>query len=271
MALSANILAALIQTNLAASGANGKNLEKFCTGVATGIIMSIVGKTFTTSDIGTVPGAGTGIGVGITGLSSSNDVVILSGITITTKTGKILTLGTTNLSTVKKEMIVKKSGNIFATIKEVDKINFQITVDNTLSLSVNDVIDINTPSMVDAALRNMSRQGVNAPKLMKAIMDAVISHLSIATLSSINTPVFTGTGTIDVGSFNITANEMSNNIDSQLKLQGANGSNRTNLATAIGNAVASNILSSGTGSLTITGSASGIPVPGTGTGTGVIT
>lgn len=197
MALSANILATLIQANLAASGANGKNLEKFCTGVATGIVMSIVGKTFTTMDIGTVPGVGTGTGIGLIGLSSS--------------------------------------------------------------------------TMKNTALNLMSRQGSNASKLMQAIMDAVISHLSLATLSSIDTPVYLGTGTIVVGSITVIANEMNDNIDSQLKSQGANGSHRTELATAIGTGIASNILSSGSGILVITGTPSGIPIPGAGTGTGTIT
>lgn len=197
MALSPNILASLIQANLAASGANGKNLEKFCTGVATGIVMSIVGKTFTTMDVGTVPGVGAGVGIGLIGLSSS---------------------------------IMKAT-----------------------------------------ALNLMPRQGKNAPTLIQAITDAVISHLSLATLSSVNTPVYLGTGTIVVGSITVIANEMCSNIDSQLKSQGANGDNRTQLATAIGTGVASNILSSGSGILVITGTPTGIPVPGTGTGTGIIT
>lgn len=71
MALSAGALASLIQGNLEAQGAIGSNLAKFCTGIANGIVESIVGKSFTTADVGLTPGAGIGTGTGITGLSSS--------------------------------------------------------------------------------------------------------------------------------------------------------------------------------------------------------
>src|SRR5271170_261855 len=71
MALSANVLSGLIQANLEAFGADGYNLTKFCDGVAAGVVMSIVGQTFTTMDVGTIPGNGTGTGTGIVGLSSS--------------------------------------------------------------------------------------------------------------------------------------------------------------------------------------------------------
>lgn len=196
MALSPSVLASLIQANLAGYGANGSKLGVFCTAVATGIVMSIVGKTFTTIDVGTVPGVGAGSGVGITGLSSA--------------------------------------------------------------------------LMKSTALGLMSSQGVNAPKLMQAITDAVVAHLSTATLSSVNAPVFLGTGTIVPGSIAVIPAEMSGNIDSQLQAAGAQGENRTQLATVIGTGVATNILSFGSGTLVITGSPTGIPVPGAGSGTGTI-
>lgn len=197
MALSPSVLASLIQANLAGYGANGSNLGVFCTAVATGIVMSVVGKTFTTIDVGTVPGVGTGTGIGITGLSSS--------------------------------------------------------------------------IMKSTALGLMSSQGENAPNLMQAITDAVVAHLSTAaTLSSVHTPVFLGTGTIVPGSIAVIPAEMSSNIDSQLQANGAQGENRTQLATAIGTGVAMNILSLGSGIVVITGSPTGIPVPGAGSGTGTI-
>lgn len=197
MALSASILSGLIQSNLVAVGANGSNLSKFCDAVAKGIVESIVGKAFVTADVGTVPGIGTGIGVGILGLSSS--------------------------------------------------------------------------TMKSTALSLMHSVGVNADKLMQAIMAATVSHLSsAASLASTDTPVFLGTGTIVIGSITITSVEMSGNIDSELIGVGAKGVNRTELATAIGTGVASNILSSGTGTLVITGTPTGVPVPGSGSGIGVI-
>src|SRR5580700_10329751 len=72
MALSASALSALIKSNLQAVGANGSNLQKFCDAVAAGIVMSIVGQSFTSSDNGLVPGIGTGTGTGITGLMPSS-------------------------------------------------------------------------------------------------------------------------------------------------------------------------------------------------------
>jgi len=71
MALSASALSALIKSNMQAVGANGSNLQKFCDAVAAGIVMSVVGQSFTTSDNGLVPGVGTGTGTGIVGLTAS--------------------------------------------------------------------------------------------------------------------------------------------------------------------------------------------------------
>jgi len=196
MALSASVLANLIETNLQGYGANGSNLSKFCIAVATGIVMSIVGQSFTTLDVGTVPGTGAGTGVGITGLSQS--------------------------------------------------------------------------TMVNLALAVMVSRGSNAANLMNAIMMAVVTHLGTASLSTIDTPVFLGTGTVVVGSITVVEGAMASNILTQMQGQGAHGSNLSNLCTAIATGIASNILSAGTGTLVITGSPSGVPVPGTGTGVGTI-
>lgn len=195
--LSSSALSGLIRDNLAGNyNANGYNLQKFCDAIATGIVMSIAGKSFTTSDIGTIPGTGVGHGTGIAGLSSS-------------------------------------------------------TMQNT-------------------ALSLMISRGYNAGNLMISIMDSVVTHLGSATLTSSDSPVFVGTGTIAVGSIAVSASEMSNNITSQFEAQGAIGSNYGNLSTAIGTGVANNIIASGTGTLSITGSPSGITSPGSGTGSGAI-
>lgn len=76
MALSPTVLAGLINSNLMSVGANGSNLTPFCTAVGAGIVMSIVGKAFTTLDTGLVTGIGAGVGTGITGLQSSDMVSI---------------------------------------------------------------------------------------------------------------------------------------------------------------------------------------------------
>lgn len=195
--LSASVLGGLIDANLASAGAVGSKRTIFSNKVAAGIVMSIVGKSFTTSDTGLTPGAGTGTGTGITGLSSS--------------------------------------------------------------------------SMKSIALSTMVSQGDKADPLMNAIMMAVVQHLSAAAdLSSNDSPVYLGTGTIDVGSIAVVISEMSGNILSQLNSAGAVGAKRANLSLAIATGVVTNILAAGTGSLTITGAAPPIPVPGSGTGTGTI-
>ena len=196
--LSGSVLGSLIESDLRAQGAQGSNLSKFCTALAAGIVMSIVGKAFTTNDTGTVTGNGTGIGTGISGLSAS--------------------------------------------------------------------------TMKGLALADMFSRGSNADKMMQAIMTAVVTHLSTsAQLSSTDHPVFHGTGVIVVGSMAVSVSEMTANIDSQLQNVGARGSNRTKLSHAIATGICDNILSSGTGNLTITGTqTSPVPSPGSGSGTGVI-
>jgi len=173
-------------------------LQKFCTAVGTGIILSIVGKPFQTSDVGTVIGNGVGIGVGIQGLIPS--------------------------------------------------------------------------AMVGIALSFMPSVGKNADPLMTAIMNATATYLALAaTLTTIDIPVFIGVGTVQIGSILVVPAQMASSIDSQLQSAGANGKNRTILATAIANGVCTGILSSGTGIVTITGSPTiPIPIPGTGSGIGVI-
>jgi hypothetical protein len=198
VSLSASTLSSIMYSNFQAVGAKGSNLQKFCMAISSGVVMSIVGKSFVTVDAGTITGVGTGTGTGILGLSSS--------------------------------------------------------------------------SMKSKALGDMSSQGVNADKMMQAIMDAVVSHLmSSATLTTANAPVFAGTGVVTVGTIAVVGSEMGSNIDSQLQGVGANGRNRTQLAMAIGDGVCTNILSSGTGNVVITGSLTiPPPLPGAGAGTGVI-
>jgi hypothetical protein len=133
------------------------------------------------------------------------------------------------------------------------------------------VTSLDSSAMTTTALATMSRQGINAFKLMNAIMTAVVSHLSsAASLSSIDAPVFTGTGTIVIGSWSITESLMESNIIAELDAVGAHGVNAPNLSKAIATGIVTNILADGTGTLVITGSG-GTPSPGTGSGTGTIT
>jgi hypothetical protein len=132
------------------------------------------------------------------------------------------------------------------------------------------IIGLSASSMEEIALASMSSTGKNAAPMMQAIMTAVVAYLgSAATLSTVDSPVFIGTGTIVVGSISVSASVMGSDIDSQLQSSGANGKNRTNLSDAIANGICSGILSSGTGAVVISGT--GIPTgPGTGVGTGII-
>lgn len=52
-------------------GFKGSYLHKFTGVIGNGSAAEVVGKTFTTTDVGTVPGAGTGAGVGIVGISAA--------------------------------------------------------------------------------------------------------------------------------------------------------------------------------------------------------
>lgn len=197
MALSPSVLAGLISSNLTSEGAKGANLQKFCAAVGAGIVQSIVGKAFTTTDVGLVIGAGAGTGVGVIGLSNSQ--------------------------------------------------------------------------MISVALSQMATKGRNAEKLMSAIMNATVTHLGSATLTTVNAPVFVGAGTVVVGSIAVVESQMALNIDTQLQGVGAKGKNRTHLANAIAAGVARQIIAAGTGTVTIVGSVIvPPPVAGAGVGTGTI-
>lgn len=197
MALSATVLANLIQTNLQNVGANGSNLSVFCNAVAAGIVLSIVGQTFNTLDVGFVTNPGTGNGIGITGLSDT--------------------------------------------------------------------------AMSSMAINAMPSHGDNAMALMNSIMEATVSHLSsAAVLSSTDTLVYSGTGNIILGTFSITLAVMKDNIMNQLLSVGANGSNLSVLCNAIATGIVNEILSTGTGMVTITGVPPAFTVPGTNIGVGSI-
>lgn len=133
------------------------------------------------------------------------------------------------------------------------------------------IIGLISDNMVQTSMQTMPRTGTNAERSFKAIMTAVVAHLTAATLTSSHTPVFAGTGTVVVGSIPVTIEEMTGNIDQQLMKVDAKGSNRTIYCKAIATGIVKEILQSGTGAVIITGSPIGIPSAGAGTGIGVIT
>jgi len=61
-----------LQTNLQAKGFGGSQLANFTNAIGNGSESHVIGKAFTTTDVGTVPGNGVGSGVGITGLNQVN-------------------------------------------------------------------------------------------------------------------------------------------------------------------------------------------------------
>jgi hypothetical protein len=196
MNLSADALADMIQANLKKHGDGGANQKKFCQALATGIVMTIVGKPFITQDVGTVAGPGVGNGTGIKTLMYDD--------------------------------------------------------------------------MTQLALAMMPTKGENARKCFDAINMAVVDHLkSSATLKSTHAPVAIGVGTI-MHIASILAPEMAKNIDDQLKVKGANGSNRTIFSLCVATGICTDILKNSTGQVIIVGSPIGIPAPGAGVGAGVI-
>ena len=68
MSLVAPTWSAALFADLAGKGFVGSRLMDFTDAVANGSVIHVVGKSFTTTDVGTVPGAGTGSGTGITSI-----------------------------------------------------------------------------------------------------------------------------------------------------------------------------------------------------------
>lgn len=61
-------MSAALNAALTGKGMVGSELTKFCTVVGNGCVTAVVGKAFVTTDAGTTPNAGTGTGVGISGV-----------------------------------------------------------------------------------------------------------------------------------------------------------------------------------------------------------
>jgi hypothetical protein len=134
------------------------------------------------------------------------------------------------------------------------------------------IMSLDPATMTQIAISVMISTGYNAFKLMSAIMNAVVQHLSTsATLTTVNVPVFLGTGTVTVGSIGVDIPNLKEALVTALRAIGANGYNLENLCLAIATGIVTNILSNGTGTVTITGLPNGTPIPGGGVGQGVIT
>jgi hypothetical protein len=128
---------------------------------------------------------------------------------------------------------------------------------------------LDADGMKQQALAAMKSRGANADKTMGFIMDSTVQHLAEATLTSVDTPVFAGTGTIVLGSITVTVADMTQSIVSALKDSGANGRNVQPFANAVATGIAFGMMTA-TGTLVIAGAGSPTPSPGTGSGTGEI-
>lgn len=188
---------ATLQATLAGVGMLGDKLPDFCNAVGNGSVNHVVGKQFTTTDVGSTPGSGNGSGTGINGLVQSNI-----------------------------------SNSIYA-----------------------------------KCVSTFGQFGSKLQDFCDAVASACISEMAKATLSSTHSPVFLGSGVVDIGSIAVVGADWGLAIESAAP--SFLGSQWPNMAKAMGEGQADEILASGTGTVTISGSG-GTPVPGVGTGTGNI-
>jgi hypothetical protein len=128
------------------------------------------------------------------------------------------------------------------------------------------ILGLSAASMKSTALGLLSSQGPKADTFLQAIMNAVVSHLSVSTLfTSTHPSVGVGTAIVTIGSISVNSVGMANSIKTELENDGAIGANLSNLCTSIATGIVTNILASGTGNIVISGIA-GIPAAGVGTG-----
>lgn len=113
-------------------------------------------------------------------------------------------------------------------------------------------------------------QGIRLRDVCDSIGETCVAEMNQATLTSVHTPVFAGTGTIVPGSIGVVGPDWGTSIFGVgvgLQFQGIRWNDWSQ---AIGIGQAMNVQNFGTGSVVISGSPSGIPVPGAGAGTGTI-
>ena len=183
----------------------------------------------------------------------------------------LITTGGANGSNLQKFCDAVAQGIVVSIVGSTFETNDSgLTSNNGIGTGIG-IAGLSSSSMTTTALSNMSSTGSNALNLMQSIMDATVQHLSTAaSLSSTDSTVYSGTGIIIIGSISVTTSNMYNNINNSLLSSGANGINRENLSHAIATGIVTNILSSGTGTLTITGSPAPPFSPSTDVGTGTI-
>jgi hypothetical protein len=131
-----------IEASMASKGNAGVNLSVMSLALGSGSVMSVVGKTFETTDTGTGSGAGVGAGVGITGVTAP---------------------------------------------------------DVSLALKA-------------AYLQEFGMMGTTFPDIADAVSQGLEQQLSLATLTSAHSPVYAGTGVLNLGSIPVSASEWASNV-----------------------------------------------------------
>lgn len=199
MALDGSRWSGTLFAALQAKGFMGSRLQDFTDAVGKGSVTHVVGKSFTTLDVGTVPGNGVGTGVGIIGFAPS-----------------------------------------------------QIS------------------SLIFSFCQGAGFTGSRLRDVCDAVGQAASVEMALASLSSIDAPVFLGVGNIVPGSIGVDGGGWGSSIQSVGSGENFIGSKWPDFAQALGKGQALPVQSTGTGILAITGSPSGVPVPGTGNGSGTI-
>ena len=96
--------------------------------------------------------------------------------------------------------------------------------------------------------------GVDLPTITDALSDALAAQLALTSLSSSHSPVYIGTGIVDVGSIAVDAGAWGTAIESLGITSGLLGDDWPDFATEAASEMASAIIAGGTGSVTISGS-----------------
>lgn len=186
-------------SGLSSYGFTGSQLRNFTDAVGNGSALSVIGKPFTTLDTGTIPGVGSGTGVGITGFTGGQ-----------------------------------------------------------------------VSSLIFSLATGFGFLGSKLMDICDACGQAESTSLALATLTSVDSPVYLGTGVIVLGSILVIGPAWAAEIQSLGTAENFIGSKWPDFSSAIGNGQALPVQLTGTGTLVITGSPTGLPIPGSGSGVGTI-
>lgn len=117
------------------------------------------------------------------------------------------------------------------------------------------------------ASAGFGQSGTKLKDLCDAIAAACVAQLATATLTSTNSPVYSGSGMVTVGSIAVNGGAWGSAVHSSAG--GFVGSQWSGFANAIGQGQATEVVAAGTGTVTISGSGDGSG-SGSGSGSGTI-